>query len=481
MKTFLLLSFFLISFDSYAFCGFYVAKADTELFNEASQVVLVRDEDKTVISMMSDYKGELKDFAMVVPVPQILKKEQVNVGERKLFSRIDSFTAPRLVEYFDEDPCRPPITGYSKMAMGRAAVFSSSPAPGKGKSALGVTVEEEYSIGEYDIVILSAKESKGLETWLRQNKYSIPEGASEALKPYIKQKMNFFVAKVNLEEKAKTGLNYLRPLQFAFESEKFMLPIRLGMINAKGPQELFVFVLTKKGRVETTNYPTVKLPSNKELPVFIKKDFANFYKDMFATQVKKERMKVVFTEYFWDMSWCDPCAADPLSTEELKDLGVFWLSEKSGSNSSRRGGLNSSMPWGGGAQPVKVTRLHIRYSKETFPEDLMFHQTEDTKNFQARYILRHPWKGSPNKCEEAKGYFRRLERRQNKSASQLAHLTGWDINDIRGKMEWKQNKDSSGNEKWWEDIWKEKESSNQKQIKKDAKTKKRWWHSIWKK
>ena len=34
-----------------AFCGFYVAKADTKLFNQASQVVLVRHDDKTVITM----------------------------------------------------------------------------------------------------------------------------------------------------------------------------------------------------------------------------------------------------------------------------------------------------------------------------------------------------------------------------------------------------------------------------------------------
>ena len=34
-----------------AFCGFYVGKADTKLFNQASQVVLVRDGDRTVMTM----------------------------------------------------------------------------------------------------------------------------------------------------------------------------------------------------------------------------------------------------------------------------------------------------------------------------------------------------------------------------------------------------------------------------------------------
>ena len=119
----------------------------------------------------------------------------------------------------------------------------------------------------------------------------------------------------------------LRPIQVAYESPKFMLPIRLGMVNADGPQELFVYALTRNGRVETTNYRTVKLPTGMEMPVYVKDRFPDFYKAMFTQQVTKENMSAIFTEYAWDMGWCDPCAADPLSTEELRNLGVFWLGE----------------------------------------------------------------------------------------------------------------------------------------------------------
>ena len=105
-----------------------------------------------------------------------------------------------------------------------------------------------------------------------------------------------------------------------------MLPIRLGMVNAKGPQELFVYALTRNGRVETTNYRTAKLPIDMELPVYLKEpnEFGDFYKAMFTRQVEKQDGRVVFLEYAWDMSWCDPCAADPLSNDELRRLGVFW-------------------------------------------------------------------------------------------------------------------------------------------------------------
>src|SRR5215468_9427718 len=87
------------------FCGFYVSKADAKLFNHASQVVLVRDGDRTVMTMANDFKGEPKEFAIVVPVPEVLEKGQVHVGERALVDRIDAYSAPRLVEYWDENPC----------------------------------------------------------------------------------------------------------------------------------------------------------------------------------------------------------------------------------------------------------------------------------------------------------------------------------------------------------------------------------------
>jgi hypothetical protein len=140
-------------------------------------------------------------------------------------------------------------------------------------------------VGEYDIVILSAKEGRGLETWLKQNGYRLPKGASEVLGSYIKQKMHFFVARVNLQEQSRLGYAYLRPIQVAYESPKFMLPLRLGTLNADGYQELFVYTLTKKGRVETTNYRTVRLPTGMDLPLYVKDRFQDFYRAMFDRAV----------------------------------------------------------------------------------------------------------------------------------------------------------------------------------------------------
>ena len=304
-----------------------------------------------------------------------------------------------------------------------------------------MTVEAAYTVGEYDIVMLSAKESDGLETWLVRNGYRIPKGASAALRPYVRQQMKFFVAKVNLLEQAKTGIAYLRPLQFAFESEKFMLPVRLGMLNARGAQDLVIYVLTANGRVETTNYRTVKMPASVELPTFVRGEFARTYKALFDTQTAREDNRAIFTEYFWDMSWCDPCAADPLSRSELRSAGVYWVDP----SATPSAGSIAPRP-----EPVMLTRLHLRYTKDSLPEDLAFQETADRANFQARYVLRHPWTGAQNACVEAGPYFESVRARNETEARTLATLTGWDVNEIRNRMALAPQPTT----KWWETMWK---------------------------
>ena len=137
-----------------AFCGFYVAKADTKLFNKASQVVLVRHENKTVITMASDFRGDPKEFAIVVPVPTILEKGQIRVADRAVIEHLDAYSAPRLVEYFDEDPCLTVV----RRNLFEARQFAAAPlsAVTDRAKSLGVTIEAQYTVGEYDIMILSA-------------------------------------------------------------------------------------------------------------------------------------------------------------------------------------------------------------------------------------------------------------------------------------------------------------------------------------
>jgi hypothetical protein len=395
-----------------AFCGFYVAKADAKLFNKSSKVVLARDGTTTAITMASDYEGEPKEFAVVIPVPTFIERKQIGVVEPKTVEHIDAYTAPRLVEYHDPDPC-------AEMMVRRDSGFrvASAPMPPMPKVAqptsYGVTIEASYDVAEYDVLILSAKESNGLERWLTDNGYRIPAGAAAVLASYIKQNMRFFVAKVNLERMQLGGSQYLRPLQVRYESAKFMLPLRLGTVNANGPQDLIIYALSRKGRVETANYRTVKLPSDIDVPLYVKDEFGKFYTAMFDQVVRDQDMRAVFTEYAWDMGWCDPCAGNPLSNGEMVELGARWI--------------------GGGGANAYVTRLHVRYDGAHFPEDLALMETHDRENFQARYVLRHPWRGALT-CRQGVDYRVGLQQRFKDEAKNLASLTGWPEQEIRQRM-----------------------------------------------
>ncbi len=192
-----------------AFCGFYVAKADAKMFNKSSKVVLTRNGQETAITMASDYEGEPSEFALVVPVPTFIKKEQISVVNSGIVDHLDAYTAPRLVEYFDPDPCEAHIMA---LAMSHVPLPTAALPRDRGPIYGGVKVEAQYDVAEYDVSILSAEDSDGLVRWLTDNGYKIPSGAEPVIGSYIKQKMHFFVAKVNLKRLEQSGSSYLRPL-----------------------------------------------------------------------------------------------------------------------------------------------------------------------------------------------------------------------------------------------------------------------------
>jgi len=169
------------------------------------------------------------------------------VIDMKTIDHLDAFTAPRLVEYFDPDSCAPAVLASTRMAFSAAAPAAVPAPPPPVRAYKGVTVEATYDVAEYDVSILSANESDGLVDFLRDNGYRLPDGAEAVLGSYIKQKMHFFIAKVNLARMELSGRRFLRPLQVRYETAKFMLPLRLGTLNANGPQDLIVLALTRKG------------------------------------------------------------------------------------------------------------------------------------------------------------------------------------------------------------------------------------------
>ncbi len=492
-----------------AFCGFYVSGADTKLFNNATMVVMMRDGTRTVLSMQNNYEGPPESFAIVVPVPVVLQKENVKTLPREVFTRVDQLAAPRLVEYWEQDPCAEDAPGAEGKAM--AAPSPASAAEAKREDAgYGVKVEAQFAVGEYEVVVLSANDSSGLDRWLHDNNYKIPDGAAPVLKPYVEANMKFFVAKVDttkvkFEKRDGRDMAMLSPLRFYYDTDTFSLPVRLGLLNSNGKQDLIVHILARSKRYEVANYPNVTIPTNLDVSEATRNEFGAFYASLFDKTLESMPSGVV-TEYAWGANGCDPCPTPGLSPSELATLGADVIGTSNGSGprtpqitflpiegeptaarmlgaaqgtvqscyqraletdpkvagkaifhvetdakgdvandkatgdlpatllNCARGAIDTVRFQGSSkrkfdvavemksveAPPVipwdfVLTRLHARYGKESLAQDLIFREAKpilggrevygqaqrleygatesSVNNFQARYAIRHPWKG----------------------------------------------------------------------------------------
>ncbi|MCC7538206.1 MAG: DUF2330 domain-containing protein [Deltaproteobacteria bacterium] len=390
-----------------AFCGFYVSGSGQQLYNKATYVVMMREGTRTVLSMQNNYEGPPEAFAMVVPVPVVLQRENVHTLERSVFDRVDQLAAPRLVEYWEQDPCtprRPPAVRVSRaMVMGAAG-------GGRARAAddLGVRIEAQFVVGEYDIVILSASDSSGLDTWLRRERYNIPPGAEPVLRPYVAAGTKFFVARVDPQRvRFENGRAMLSPLRFHYDTERFDLPVRLGLLNSAGEQDLIVHILSRGQRFEVANYRNVTIPTNIDVANSVRERFGSFYAALFDRTVQMNPGAVV-TEYAWGASSCDPCPVSPLDPRTMAVLGEDVLPPRAVPSSR----------WDP-RQTFVLTRLHYRYTRDSLGEDLVFREAgaivggreiegregrlervarpAEVNNFQARYVIRHWWQG-PIRC-----------------------------------------------------------------------------------
>ena len=76
-------------------------------------MVFVRDGRQSVITMSSDYTGPTSEFALIIPTPTVLQEGQIRTVDPAIIAHLDNYTAPRLVEYFDYDPCEGEIGGFA--------------------------------------------------------------------------------------------------------------------------------------------------------------------------------------------------------------------------------------------------------------------------------------------------------------------------------------------------------------------------------
>ncbi|MDP2317359.1 MAG: DUF2330 domain-containing protein [Pseudomonadota bacterium] len=369
----MILSFLLATLSpAHAFCGTFVGAPGAELTNQSSRVVIGREGNRTTLTLAADYSGDLADFALVLPVPEILGPDDVTVGDSALLDWVDAYSTPRAVAYTCDDLFAVQQTsvgcGYTLGCSADAGLSYGAPTVMADDS---VTVEAAFEAAGYELVVLSAEDSSDLFRWLQDNGYEVPRGGEDILQEYIDAGTYFLAARVSLDARPE-GNTWLTPLRLSYRSPAFGLPIRIGTISADGPQEVLLYTITdlEAGEVGIANYPELALESECMWRPEGDDDMSSWYAREVDTAVAAAGGAGWIKEYSADLIaemgsgyHCDPCIAEPAIPG-----GTF-------------------APLGLNSDSAHLTRIRMRYDAATAYEDLTLYESGITgASSQLRYV-----------------------------------------------------------------------------------------------
>lgn len=347
-----------------AFCGTYAGSAGNTPTNRASQVVLVREGRRTTLTMANDVVTAGTSLSMLIPVPGDVDPDDVKLVDIGLMERVDKYAAPRLVEYTCED-----LHGGDKavgcagcagdIAKGLLSRFAYENLPGFLESAGLADAAIEIEV----LSPSSVEELSGASTLVGRE---LSPASTPLIQEQIDAGSSFISVKIDLRE-AGLGALWLPPIQFSYESDNMVLPIKLGTVNSTGEQDVILHVITggSKGQVGVSNYAEMSTDAECMWDPEGLQSFSGFWEQKVDEAFAEAGGTAAFmTEYVWGPTACDPCTgAGPLGASDLKDLG-----------------------YEGDPAQATLTRLHARFLAQAVDSDLMLYATNTVTNQQYRFI-----------------------------------------------------------------------------------------------
>ncbi|HVU02023.1 MAG TPA: DUF2330 domain-containing protein [Polyangiaceae bacterium] len=314
-----------------AFPGFFAYQGQKP-GNLSTQVVLMKRNDTTVVSVMPDYQGDLKPFAVVLPVPDDVKVADVKTLRRDFVDRVDQISAPRFHEFWEMDPCdgdkreqewERDLTVHGGGFLGMDIGQSGGDTTFKPGKEMGLVVTPDFKEGEQKFSLIPASDAGDLAGALKKKGYTAPDGVNQAVAPYVSAGMNFLVAEVDTKKVELVGGDraIVSPIRY-FTQKPVNVDATLGLLDSTGMQELFVYVITPEKRYEVKNYPNVFPPTNIEVDFKVKERIGEFYAGLHDLLIAKQPLGVL-NEFAWSTKGCgQPCPNEPLLIHELLTLGA---------------------------------------------------------------------------------------------------------------------------------------------------------------
>jgi hypothetical protein len=364
-------------------CPTIATGSPSQLSFDVAKVAIVRQGRSTTFSVSINPMGEPQNFALLLPVPDVMGPGDVTTLDSDIFARLDGYSAPRHVA---DAGC--PVNsgggdggGGGSYGGGGDDCDDGGDGGGGGDGGDGgdggedpyatVEIEAEYLVGAYEVVVLSAVESADLYGWLSANGYYLPDGAEPRLAEYIERGSYFLAAKVSEDAAATDGVS-LAPLQVSYESDIFAIPMRLATLNSPGEQDMVIYAITNvdvgstTGRVGIANYPEIEVQKTCRWGS-TQDSFGEFYEDQFTGAWSAVDDAGWVVEYAGRWNDCSPCSTVSITAEDLDALGF----------ESDQGEAHF------------LTRIRMRYTPDQAQQDLVLYGSAITEHHAQTYADDH--------------------------------------------------------------------------------------------
>lgn len=315
-----------------AFPAVYVGKDDAARIAHTTHVVVLRNRDVSVVTLMADYEGPLAPFALLVPVPSDVTAARLRTVKRGLLSRLEALTAPRFHTFYEQDPCE---TGAVEQrwdehvrARGRGFLTPEGVPPLDGRysvsNEISAPVEPVFkrAENEFRYETLEARDPAALRDWLAARGYRLRDASLSALTPHLGPERKLLFAEVDPRhvELGAADRVELGGIRYWTRRPLGALPATLGLPHSAGIQDLFVYVLDREQRFHVTNYANRFLPTNLTVEALPSDRVAPLYNALFDAARARDAF---VTEYAWSTAGCgQPCPDAPLGLDELMSLGA---------------------------------------------------------------------------------------------------------------------------------------------------------------
>lgn len=266
----------LLSAPSVSACGGFFC-IDIPVDQNAERIIFTQNDDGTVSAYVQiEYTGAAPDFSWILPLPDAIGAEDVEVPEAAMaaFQELEVATDPVFL--------LPPLPDCPIPPVGAVTAVTAMPET--------VEVFASGEVGPYAFDVVGSEDPDALITWLRDNSYRVTEPMEPLIDVYVEEGFAFLAMKLRPD----VGVQDVEPVKVTYPSEAPMIPLRLTAVAANPDMAVMVWIYAEE-QAAPANYATMTIP-DEEL-VFSRLGNANNYRSVMSRKANEHAGQAFVTEY----------------------------------------------------------------------------------------------------------------------------------------------------------------------------------------